>query len=179
MKILDIGCGKRKYESKNPKDKVIGLDIVKLIGVDVVHDLEKFPWPFKDNEFDMVLADNVLEHVSDLIKTMEEIHRISKNGSTIKINVPYFSYCGAYQDPTHKKFFTTNTFWYFTKECPLNYYSKARFKIVSQRLTYLKRKPKISKIIDIFINLNLKFYERLFSNILPAEELEIFLSTKK
>ncbi len=30
MKILDIGCGKSKYKSKNKKDNVIGLDMVKM-----------------------------------------------------------------------------------------------------------------------------------------------------
>jgi len=179
MKILDLGCGKNKYKSKNKEDVVIGMDKVKLPGVDVVHDLEKFPWPFKKNEFDVIIADNVLEHVSNLIKTMEEIHRISKKDSLIRINVPYFSFYGAYQDPTHKRFFSLKTFEYFTKNFDLNYYSNARFSIEKIKLIYSVLHPRISKLIEFFINKNHRIYERLFSNILPCEEMEILLKTIK
>ncbi|MEM2954453.1 MAG: class I SAM-dependent methyltransferase [Candidatus Nanoarchaeia archaeon] len=78
MKILDIGCGLRKYKPKQKNARVIGLDIVKLPGVDVVHDLEKSPLPFKDNEFDTVIANHVLEHVKNLISVIHEIWRITK-----------------------------------------------------------------------------------------------------
>ncbi|MEM4714257.1 MAG: class I SAM-dependent methyltransferase [Candidatus Nanoarchaeia archaeon] len=76
MKILDIGCGLRKYKLKK-NAKVIGLDVIKLPGVDVVHDLEKTPLPFKDNEFDIVIANHVLEHVKNLISVIHEIWRIT------------------------------------------------------------------------------------------------------
>jgi predicted SAM-dependent methyltransferase len=61
MKILDVGCGNNKYKG-NKGDIVIGIDKVKLKGVDVVHDIEKTPWPFKTNEFDCVICSHVLEH---------------------------------------------------------------------------------------------------------------------
>ena len=73
MKKLNVGCG------DDIKEGYTNLDFVKLGGVDVVHDLNKFPWPFKDNTFDRVYASHVLEHVDDLIKIMKEIQRISKN----------------------------------------------------------------------------------------------------
>ena len=125
---LNIGCGKK------PLKGYINLDFVKLPGVDVVHNLNKFPYPFKNNQFDEIFADNVLEHLDDLIRVMEEIHRISKKNAKIKIIVPYYNHHFAYQDPTHKHFFTLDSFDYFTGQGSLSFYSKARFEIV-------KRKP--------------------------------------
>lgn len=171
MKILDIGCGKKKYQSKNKNDVVVGLDIAKLPEVDVVHNLEKFPWPFKNNEFDLIISNHVLEHMTDLIKVMEEIHRIGKPGALVKINVPYFAYPGSYQDPTHKRFFTLHTFDYFSEDSELNYYSKARFKILKIKLTFDVKRKGISKIIDPFINHFRGFYERFLSSLLPAHNL--------
>lgn len=181
MKILDIGCGKKKYQSPNKKDIVVGLDITKLPGVDKIHNLEKFPWPFKNNEFDLIISNHVLEHVSDLIKTMEEIWRISKPGCTIKINVPFFSFHRAFQDPTHKRFFTIDTFEYFSEKSELNYYSKARFELVKRRIGFFANSiPKIiSKPIEFFINLNQKLYERFFPYIFPANNLYFELKTIK
>ena len=52
MKILDLGCGNKKYKSKD--NVVVGVDNVKLKNVDIAHDLNKFPYPFKKNEFDLI-----------------------------------------------------------------------------------------------------------------------------
>ena len=79
MKRLNIGCGKKN------KNGYINLDLLKLPNVDVVHDLNQFPWPFKKNEFDEILCDNVLEHLNDTIKPIEELWRITKNKGIIKI----------------------------------------------------------------------------------------------
>src|SRR4030043_363365 len=54
MKILDIGCGLNKQKTSNRKDVVIGLDAVKVPGIDVVWNLEKTPLPFKKKEFNWV-----------------------------------------------------------------------------------------------------------------------------
>jgi len=44
--VLDVGCGRYKIP------KAIGIDRCKFPEVDVVHDLDKYPWPFEDNAFD-------------------------------------------------------------------------------------------------------------------------------
>jgi len=178
MKILDVGCGKNKYKG-DKKDKVVGLDIVKLPCVDKVHDLEKFPWPFQNNEFDLVICNHTLEHFSSLVKTMEEIWRVGKPNSTIKIKVPYFAHPGAFWDPTHKVFFTTRTFDYFTEESKFNYYSRARFKILSQKIIFMVNRPRISKLFEFFININPTFYERFLSRVFPAEQLFVELRVIK
>jgi predicted SAM-dependent methyltransferase len=65
MKKLNVGCGNRILPG------YVNIDIVQGPGVDVVHDLNEFPYPFKDNEFDVIYADNVIEHVDNCIAVIE------------------------------------------------------------------------------------------------------------
>jgi len=69
--LLDIGCG------TNKKQGYIGIDRVKLPGVDVVCDIEE-GLPFKDNTVDGIRVIQVLEHVRDLIFVLEEFWRVCK-----------------------------------------------------------------------------------------------------
>lgn len=131
---LEIGCGRSKAPG------YVGLDRVALPGVDIVHEIEEFPWPMPnssvpipDSSVTEIRAYHVLEHLRDLVGVMEEAHRILKPGGLFSIVVPYYRHEGAFADPTHTRFFTERTFHYFTPEEPLNYYSKARFKIVGMK----------------------------------------------
>lgn len=71
MKILDIGCGNNKMKG------AIGIDRVALPEVDIVHDLNSFPYPFEDNTFDEIYAAHIVEHLDSIIRVMEELHRIA------------------------------------------------------------------------------------------------------
>ena len=174
MKILDIGCGKNKYKSRSKGDEVIGMDIAKLPGVNKVHNLEKFPWPFKKNEFDVIEANNVLEHLGNIPRTMEEIYRVLKTGGILHAIVPIYPSINQFIDPTHKSFFTHKTFDYFTEECNLSYYSKARFKIIQKNIIFNRW---IQPIMNI-INKN-KLAERIYfyslAHIIPPSVMEIRL----
>lgn len=48
-KKLNLGCG------KDIKKEYVNLDIRKFPGVDIIHDLNKFPYPFKDDSFDEII----------------------------------------------------------------------------------------------------------------------------
>ncbi|MBI2045157.1 class I SAM-dependent methyltransferase [Candidatus Pacearchaeota archaeon] len=122
-KILNIGCGDK------PIKGAINLDWIKQKGVDVVHNIEKTPWPFKKNEFDEVYAYNILEHVDNFMPIMEEIHRILKPNGLLIVSGPYYMHKDTFTDPTHRRGFTTKSFQYFEKECNLNFYTKARFRV--------------------------------------------------
>ena len=76
--LLDIGCG------TNKKQGYIGIDRIKLSGVDVVCDIEE-GLPFKDNTVDGIRVIQVLEHVRDLIFVLEEFWRVCKEGAEIGI----------------------------------------------------------------------------------------------
>jgi SAM-dependent methyltransferase len=108
-------------------------DLVALPGINSVHDLRVFPWPWPDGSFDEVIAKDVLEHLPELIPTMEELYRICKPGAKIHISVPYWNSFEAVTDPTHVRQFNEFTFEFFdpTKQRCIRrpYYSSARFQI--------------------------------------------------
>ncbi len=169
MKMLDLGCGNNKYKSMNKNDLVIGIDQVKIHNVDIVWNLNKFPYPFNNNEFDLIYTSHTLEHLDNLDETFQEIIRITKNHGKIIIRVPHFS-CGvSYRDPTHKILFSYFTFNYFTDEC---FYTKSKFKIIKRRLNFTRENfTFLNKIFNPIINLNPLIYERLFCWILPCAEV--------
>lgn len=105
---LDIACGKRK------KPGFTGVDIWE--GADIVADLEKFPWPFEDNSVDEIFCSHYIEHTPDLISFANELYRIMKVGATAEIIAPYYSSIRAWQDPTHLRAISENTFLYFNKD---------------------------------------------------------------
>ncbi len=110
---INIGSGNTKLDGyKN-------LDILPLENVDIVCDLNN-GIPLEDNSVEKVYSSHFLEHAKDLVFIMEEIYRVSKNGSIIEIICPYFKSNGAFKDPTHVNFITENTFDYFNKELTKN-----------------------------------------------------------
>ena len=66
MRVLDVGCGLHKQPG------AIGIDRNPASRADVLADLDHFPYPFRDSSFDRVTAIHVIEHVSDVIRTIEE-----------------------------------------------------------------------------------------------------------
>jgi SAM-dependent methyltransferase len=111
------------------------VDCLALPGVDIVHDLDSYPYPFAADSVDEIHAYHVLEHVPDVMATMEELWRISKPGATVHIRVPHFTGILAWKDPTHKRSFTSESFGYFGQN-GYSYYTKARFDVMSVSLRY-------------------------------------------
>jgi len=99
-RVLDVGCGTAKYPG------AVGIDISPATDADVVHDLDAFPYPFDDASFDQVLMQDVLEHVAEPIRVIDELHRICRPGARIHLRTPHFSSLLAYSDPTHKHYFS-------------------------------------------------------------------------
>jgi ubiquinone/menaquinone biosynthesis C-methylase UbiE len=131
---LNLGCGPNKEAG------YIGVDKVKLPTVDIVHNLDVYPYPFEDNSVDEVICSHILEHLEDLNKTMEELYRICKPNALVKVRGPYYKSHYAFGDATHKHFFTEQSFIYFDSSHPFSYYTTARFEVVKIRLvTHGKR----------------------------------------
>ena len=152
---------------------------------DIVHNLNNFPWPFKDNTFDYILANHVIEHLNDIPSVMKELWRISKNGATIRIVVPYFNHFNAYRDPTHVQFFTWDTFSMFVddpKEIKVGYLDKL-FTYKKKRLIWGETKNPILKSICLFmnwfVNLNPRFIESRIPFLIATEALLVELYVKK
>ena len=77
-KILDIGCGYRAHPRANIVADVQDLsDYYKKREFIKIDDKEL---PFKDKEFDFVIASHVIEHVEDFEFFIKELERISHQG---------------------------------------------------------------------------------------------------
>lgn len=179
MKILDIGCGLNKYPGST------GMDQVDLPNVDIVHNLEAFPWPISDNSYDKVVAFHSLEHTSNILGVLSEISRILKPKGTLHVRVPHFTSDNFYSDLTHKTFFSIRSFNNFVKSnssTQYNYYQNIYFKILSKEVHFLKKgllNPYKIFLIHYIFNLFPRIYERYFSFIIPALEIEFFLEVDK
>jgi len=127
---LNLGAG------KDIKSGYTNHDIANLPGINIIHNLNQYPWPWDNNTFDKVIAMDILEHLDDFVKSMEELHRILKPNGTVMIRVPYWNHSCAYIDPTHKRGFHEQTFHFFDVNSNYfkdrDYYSKARFKTVDE-----------------------------------------------
>ena len=78
LKVLDIGCGYSANENAIVICDVQDLssfykekNFVQISGKEL---------PFKDKEFDFVIASHVLEHVNDPVLFLEELQRVAKSG---------------------------------------------------------------------------------------------------
>jgi len=82
-KVLEIGGGNRPIFRPN-------VDVRKLDNVDIVHDLNRTPWPFRDEEFDGIYGGYILEHLSwrSIRRAVKELYRILRDGGKAIFLVP-------------------------------------------------------------------------------------------
>lgn len=106
---LDIACGGIKEEG------FVGIDIRPLKGVDIVHDLEKFPWPIESESVSLAIASHYIEHIKPWLSIdfMNEVWRILIPGGRFCASTPYPGSKGFWQDPTHCNGWSEVTFQYF------------------------------------------------------------------
>ena len=77
-KILDIGCG---YSANEFATTICDVqDLSEFYKEKNFVKLENKSLPFKDNEFDFVIASHVLEHVEDFKFFIKELERVSNKG---------------------------------------------------------------------------------------------------
>lgn len=167
--VLHIGCGNDKL------DGAVGLDRLSLPAVDMIHDLDLLPWPFKDETFDVIFAHSVVEHVGDLVAFFEESWRVLRPGGRIIMTVPYFRCVDAFTDPTHTHFFTGNSLDYFIKaNNPLANYSYSRNKFVCRGFWYgwpANSANPLVRLFKSFIRNHRRLYDQFISLLLPMKIL--------
>lgn len=162
--ILILGCGQNKSTG------TVCVDNNPEVKPDVIHDLNKFPYPFKTGQFDKIIAHNIIEHLDHVIRVMEEIHRIAKPNATLEIVTGHFSGVDSFTDPTHKHFFTSRSFDYFIPGCDLYKYrySKARYSRQRVLLGPENHSNKLIRFVLKLINQHIAFYESRLAFIFPV-----------
>jgi SAM-dependent methyltransferase len=132
VRTLDVGCGIRKYPGS------IGIDVNPASAADVICDLDRFPYPFADRTFDRLRAIHVIEHLTDVIRSMEEFHRLVKPGGRVRIETPHYTDFSSFCDPTHKHHLNSFSFRYFGENHGgFGYYTDAKFREISVRVKLL------------------------------------------
>jgi len=158
-KILDIGCGNNKIEG------AVGLDIDPSTKADILWDLNKYPYPFGDNEFDEIYSKHVIEHVDDPTAFVKEIHRIIKPKGVCFLETPHFSCYVSYSEPQHKRYCS-----YFMIDEILK---KVPFRIKNREITFFKTFRLFG--IKHLANKSPRDYEKFWTYIFPAENIKIWL----
>ena len=169
--VLNLGCGQKQIEG------AVNLDRVPAVRPDVVHDVDEFPWPFDENRFSEVVARDIIEHCSNVVMTMEEIHRVSKSGAVVKITTPHFSSANSFADPTHRFHFSYFSFDYFTGDHDFDFYSEKRFR--RRRAQIIFHPTLVNKLIWRLANRFPQDYERRWTWLFPAWFLNFELEVVK
>jgi SAM-dependent methyltransferase len=102
--VLDVGCGRGAYGEdavavrrnlriiKGKVSKVIGIDVDKGAGLNPFLDefrfIEENSWPIETDSIDLIVCDNVLEHVENPERFFSEARRVLKSGGYLCIRTP-------------------------------------------------------------------------------------------
>jgi len=172
-KELNLGGGQTKIPGS------ANIDLIKTSAVDIQHDLNHTPYPLKTNQFTKIYCYDILEHLHNVIKVMEELHRIGRPNAKIIIRSPHFSHMNAYTDITHVHHFGFFSFDYFTDNNKWNFYTKksVRFSYISRRIVF--QNGLLKKLFEWFFNRHPKYYESKLAWIFPAQQIDVVLQVIK
>lgn len=106
-RLLDIGCGNGVFLRRIEQDWLTGQKI-DCFGVDTDKEAVKIALKgglkvkegtlentaFPDNYFDVIRVHHVLEHIPNPLETLKEVHRVTKPGGKVIIEVPNFDSIG-------------------------------------------------------------------------------------
>jgi ubiquinone/menaquinone biosynthesis C-methylase UbiE len=170
---LNFGGGRQKIPT------FTNVDLIKF-GDNIVHNLNEFPYPFKDNSIDSIKAFHIIEHLDNYEQFLKECLRILKPNGKIHIKVPHFTAHGAFSE-----FHKHKGFWYhcFTSRRLFTKTSlEVRENSIYPHLKEIKRKINFENIypwnwiIQPLVNFWIMplIYETTFlHSLFPATEIEI------
>lgn len=181
---LNLGCW-GDYRAgwanvEHPKQK-------KTAKADIWHDLNKFPYPFKDNSADEILMSHVFEHLNDHIRVIDECWRVLKPTGKLTIQVPHSSYYAAWGDLTHTHAFTSSSLHGFIYGSDFNYYSDKKWDMLSTKLFWRRPRGKrvkrvvraMNSLVTPFLNIWPGFSEAIAPFIGGISEVEWVMRPRK
>ena len=133
---LNLGSG------KDWREDCLNIDVNEYWRPDAVLDISQpADWPvaleterfgriaLEPGWFDEIAANDVLEHIPNLMTAMTTALRLLRPGGVFEIHVPYDLSCGAWQDPTHVRAFNERSWLYYTEWFWYMGWTEARFSI--------------------------------------------------
>lgn len=182
-RVLDIGAGAGIVEQMNFKDRagsIVGIDLDERVlenpWLDEAHHGDASRTPFPDDEFDIIICDNVLEHIAELETFLKEVSRILKPDGLFMGKTPnkyhYMPLIARYTPLWFHKYYNNlrgreaddtfpTTYLLNTRRDVEHHVQKQQLKIEN---TYLiEGRPEYLRIFSITYILGI-LYERLISN---------------
>jgi len=119
IRRLNLGSGKDWHRD------AINADIQPEKNPDWLLDITKVPWGttitnrhgeflLEHGMFETIIANDVLEHIPDLVTAMTNCRDLLHEDGEFHIHVPYDLSYGAWQDPTHVRAFNERSWLYYT-----------------------------------------------------------------
>lgn len=168
---LNMGCGFRKLNDH------WNVDIEPRCNPDQVLDLEQVPWPYEDNFFEKITADNILEHLGQdpklFTKIIKEMYRVSKNEAEWCIKVPHHRCDLFWDDYTHVRVITEKTIRMFDQNINWN-----SIKNQISDSTYGLYHNVDLELVDVNYDLIYIWKDLMAEGMLGTKQLNIALNTK-
>lgn len=147
-KVLEVGCGMKQYARFCLAEEYVCVDLAWQ--PDVVASATYLP--FRDRCFDRVVMMDVLEHVGDVSRALNECGRVLAPNGELLILTPNYAGFGIYDslaDPTHRYHFT----WSGLKKILTKHGYKVKKEIPLHLHIYLPLRIKFLRLLQQSISL--------------------------
>jgi len=168
-RVLNLGCGQQRWGRNG---NYVGADIFPGKHVDVVLDLEGGKLPFPTETFDVVVLDQVVEHLLNLVPLIQECHRVLRDGGYLYITTPHFSNLNSWVDPTHHKHYSLHSFGFiFWEEKKVFTFPSIQggFRKVSEEITFAPKQW----FARFLYSLSSRRYEKYYCRFIPARGIKV------
>ena len=165
---LNLGCGNKV------KEGYVNIDSYWHDNINIMANLENYPWHYEDNSVDEIYASHIIEHFQDEKKFLTECMRILKYNGTLHIIAPHSSSPSNIGCMGHYRTYSYN---YFKNllSTPSYIYTTIKFKTIYQKVNWWYEKTGCNvplwmrpflyvnnKVISYFINLAPEVFENLW-----------------
>jgi len=167
---LNMGCGFKKLNDH------WNVDQEARCNPDQVLDLEVTPWPYEDDFFDKITADNILEHIGQNPKVftnvIKEMYRVSKDQAEWYVQFPHHRCDLFWDDYTHVRALTAKTFKMFDQ--------KMNFETIAKKLsesTFGLYHDVDLEVVDVTYNIIGYWLAQQQEGMIGPKELDMKLNT--
>lgn len=169
FKRINLGCGFQKHKD------FINVDCNSVVEPDENVDLNVLPWPWKSNDYNHIVAKDILEHLGndnkDFIKVVKEMYRISDNGAIWEISTPHWRCDTALDDPSHKRLITVGMMNMFNRKL----IEEKVMQGGSESLIAFEEDVDI-EVVDVEFDYTSPYEQRIKENSIAEEELSFALN---